>query len=366
MTTNYNQLQSITETFMKMKNKIASKNTYPEPRVSLLSTVIGIPILGVITALVFLDDDIEYFSIKFYVHIITATIITSFYWLTCRWIVIKLWKKYPWHLTPLKHILIEVPSLLLSVAVIAPLSWLALHFSGKEMDWSTIHFNITIITLLVLFLSTYHEALFFYYQWKENFNKSAVLEKENMEARYERLKNQVNPHFLFNSLNTLLSMVKANSESSEYIHKLSDFLRYSLQDEDLGIKTLSDEISMVENYFFLQKSRFGDNLQLTIEVPDKFDVYALPKLSLQMLVENAIKHNIISDEKPLQIRIYISNGEYIVVENNLQKRFEEKSTKQGLANIIKRYKFLSAKKIHVEEKKRTFRVELPLLTITTK
>jgi len=345
---------------------MTSMENYPEPRVSRLTTLIGIPILGIITTFIFLDNDIEYFSIEFYVHMVISIIITSFYWLTCRWIVIKLWKKYPWHLEPLKHILIEVPSLLLSATIITSLSWLVFYLSGEDMIWDTLKFNIAIIILLVLFLSTAHEAMFFYFQWKENFNKSAVLEKENIEARYESLKNQINPHFLFNSLNTLLSQVKENSEPSRYIHNLSDFLRYSFQDEEMGIKLLHDEINIVNNYCFLQKSRFGDNLQLTIEVPEEYKNYAIPKLSLQMLVENAIKHNIISDEKPLHIRIYINKEEYIIVENNLQKRIKEKSTKQGLANIRKRYQFLSAKEIHIEEKNSKFIVELPLLTITTK
>ncbi|RLD51052.1 MAG: hypothetical protein DRJ05_18845 [Bacteroidetes bacterium] len=348
-----------------MKSNITSNNNFLESRVSKLSTYIGIPIFGIITAFVFLDNDIAYFSIEFFAHMLISTIITSFYWLTSRWIVKKLWKKYPWHLEPLKHILIEVPALLFSAIAITSLSWLVFYFTREEMMWDTLKFNITIIILLVLFLSTYHEALFFFFQWKENFNKSAVLEKEKMEARYESLKNQVNPHFLFNSLNTLLSQVKENSETSNYIHNLSDFLRYSLQDDELGIKALNDEINIVKNYCFLQKSRFGKNLQLTMEVPAAINHFALPKLSLQMLVENAIKHNIISDEKPLYIRIYIKD-EYIVVENNLQKRFEEESTKQGLTNIRKRYKFLSAKDILIQEKNDKFTVELPLLTITTK
>ena len=345
-----------------MRSDSTSKNNFLESRISKLSTNVGIPIFGIITALIFLGNDIAYFSIEFYAHILISIIITSFYWLSSKWIVKKLWEKYPWHLEPLKHILIEVPTLLLSSGIITFLSWVIFYITGEDMIWETLKFNVTIIILLVLFLSTYHEALFFYFQWKENFNKSAVLEKENMEARYESLKNQVNPHFLFNSLNTLLSQLDEKSESSKYVHNLSDFLRYSLHNDEMGIKTLNEEIRIVENYCFLQKSRFGDNLKLSIEVPDNTKDYSLPKLSLQMLVENAIKHNIISDEKPLHIRIYLK-GEYIVVENNLQKRFEEKSTKQGLANIRKRYKFLSVKEIHILEKNNTFTVELPLLTV---
>ena len=345
-----------------MKSDITPNNNFLESRVSKLSTNIGIPLLGIITAFVFVRNDIAYFSIEFYAHAVISIILTSFYWLSSKWIVKKLWQKYPWHLEPLKHILIEVPALLISTSLITSLSWLVFYLTGEDMMWETLKFNITIIILLVLFLSTYHEALFFYFQWKENFNKSAVLEKENMESRYESLKNQVNPHFLFNSLNTLLSQVKENSETSNYIHNLSDFLRYSLQDDELGVKPLNDEIDIVKNYCFLQKSRFGNNLKLTMDIPEEISQYALPKLSLQMLVENAIKHNIVSDEKPLQIRIYL-NGEYIVVENNLQKRFEEISTKQGLTNTIKRYKFLSVKDILIQEKNDKFTVELPLLRV---
>lgn len=328
-------------------------------------TIIGIPIVGILMDLIMSPNPVDFTSANYYISVGMSIILTAMYWLTSMFIVVKLWQKYPWHLEPLKHILIEVPLLLIASAIIATLSFFGASHSGLETNINSPGLNIAILILLVFFLTTLSEAIFFYHQWKENFNKSAVLEKEKMEARYESLKNQVNPHFLFNSLNTLLSQVKENSETSKYIHNLSDFLRYSLQDDELGIKALSEEINIVWKYSSLQKSRFGNNLKLTMGLPEEIGHYSLPKLSLQMLVENAIKHNIISDEKPLHIRIYIK-GEYIVVENNLQKRFEEKSTKQGLANIRKRYTFLSAKEIRIQEKNNTFTVEMPLLTITTK
>jgi sensor histidine kinase YesM len=328
-------------------------------------TIIGIPVVGILMDVIMSPKPVDLSNPNYYINVGMSITVTAMYWFTSMFIVVKLWQKYPWHLEPLKHILIEVPLLLIASAVIAFVSYYAASHSGFEPRMESSGLQIAVIILLVFFLTTLSEAIFFYYQWKENFNKSAILEKENMEARYESLKNQVNPHFLFNSLNTLLSQLDEKSESSKYVHNLSDFLRYSLQNDEMGIKTLGEEISIVNNYCFLQKSRFGDNLKLSVEVPDETKDYTIPKLSLQMLVENAIKHNIISDEKPLHIRIYI-NGDYIVVENNLQKRYEEGSTKQGLANIRKRYKFLSAKDILVQENNNKFTVELPMLKIKYK
>ncbi|NOX46234.1 MAG: hypothetical protein GXO89_04570 [Chlorobi bacterium] len=350
---------------MKNENSNYNPKSFSGKKALSWYTIVGIPIVGIIMDFLMNPNPVDFSSAGYYINVGISILITAVYWLTSMFIVVKLWQKYPWHLEPLKHILLEVPLLLVASAIIESLAYLGASHSGLETHTESPGMQIAVLVLLVFFLTTLSEAVFFYYQWKENFDKSAVLEKENMEARYESLKNQVNPHFLFNSLNTLLSQLDEKSESSKYVHNLSDFLRYSLHNDEMGIKTLKEEIDIVNNYCFLQKSRFGDNLKLKIEIPKESHKLALPKLSLQMLVENAIKHNIISDEKPLHIMIYM-NGDYIVVENNLQKRFEEKSTKQGLANIRKRYKFLSVKEIHIQEKNNIFTVELPLLKINNK
>jgi len=214
---------------------------------------------------------------------------------------------------------------------------------------------------LVFFLVSYHEAMFFYHQWKENFNKSLVLEKANIKAEYDALKSQVNPHFLFNSLNTLITYVEDNEDATKYIHNLSDFLRYSLDERIIGTKLLKDELGMVKKYIFLQKSRYGDNLLVDIQIPGEYYRNKLPSLSLQMLVENAIKHNIISKSHPLTVKIFIEDSKYIVVENNSQKRQDAISTRQGLNNLINRYSFLSEKKVIITEENGKFIVKLPLI-----
>ena len=288
---------------------------------------------------------------------------TAIFWFSCMVVVKFLWRKYPWHIKPVQHIVFELPLILfISIGLMYLVSFMY-SCTGELIEPDDFIVNVTVVTLLSLFLTTFHEAMYFYYQWKYNFNKSAVLEKDNVIAKYETLKNQINPHFIFNSLNTLLTFVEENKTAANYIQNLSDFLRYTLKNKDSEIKLLRDEIKIVEKYYFLQKSRFGKNLNIEIDVDEKYYHYSLPPLSLQILVENAIKHNIISVKKPLTIKIFIKDDKFIVVENKLQRKMDVDSTNTGLLNIKSRYKFLSTESVYINDKNDKFTVELPLLIV---
>lgn len=325
--------------------------------------LIGIPIIGIILTFPMSLGQYSLFSVEHFIDMVISSMVTGILWFSCMSVVKILWKKYPWHLKPALHLGIEVPLIIAISIGLMTLMAFAYSFTGRVIENDTFVINVTLITILSLFLTTFHEALFFYYQWKYNFNKSAVLEKDNVIAQYETLKNQTNPHFLFNSLNTLLTFVEDNKVASSYIQNLSDFLRYTLKSKDSEIKLLRNEIKIVEKYFFLQKSRFGKNLNINIQVPEKYYHYSLPPLSLQILVENAIKHNIISTQKPLNINIFIKNEKFIVVEHNLQRKMDVDSTNTGLLNIKTRYKFLSTESVHISNKNNKFTVELPLLIV---
>lgn len=188
------------------------------------------------------------------------------------------------------------------------------------------------------------------------------MEKDNIEAKYETLKSQINPHFLFNSLNSLSLIVDENEEATDYLQNLSEFLRYVLKSRDRELVLVRDEIYILKKYFNLQKSRFRENLVVDFNVDEKYYHYSLPPLVLQMLVENCIKHNVISKDKPLTIKV-LANNHYIVVENNLQKKVTEISTKQGLRNISERFAFFTNKEVLIEEKRDAFTVKVPLLTV---
>ncbi len=185
------------------------------------------------------------------------------------------------------------------------------------------------------------------------------LKTEIIKLEYEALKNQVNPHFLFNSLNTLTSLVAENDDAVKFIKNLSDVYRFVLDQKDKEIVSLDSEIQFVKSYLYLHKIRFGNNLELDIHI-QSLNRMVVP-LSVQMLVENSIKHNIISEDGPLKIQIY-EEPDYLVVENNLQlKSTVANSSKIGLKNIQSRYAYLTDKTFVVDAQPDRFIVKVPLL-----
>jgi LytS/YehU family sensor histidine kinase len=191
--------------------------------------------------------------------------------------------------------------------------------------------------------------------------RTQALEKANLEARYDTLRNQVNPHFLFNSLNTLLMLVNDNPVATRYVESVSEIMRYMLKSGDKEAALLRDELKIAHDYIYIQQSRFGDKLKVEFDVPEKYFHYAVPPLALQMLLENAIKHNVVSKEDPLWIKIYVDENRYIVIENTLKEKIDrEPSTGVGLENIMNRYIHLTGKNIVVKQEREKFIVMLPL------
>jgi len=325
-----------------------------------------IPVVGLLIALIYGTSRTElpvYSNIFFALH---SILVTAGIWMGCYAIVTFLWRKYPWERHPVKHIVIEVFAILGWIIVFG----YSIHSIEKAChilpDSADINSNASIdifLTILItFFITSIHEAVFFYQQWKINFSKSARLEKDNIEAKYETLKSQINPHFLFNSLNSLTLIVDENEEAVNYIQNLSEFLRYVLKSRDRELVLVRDEVKILNKYFSLQKSRFRDNLIIEVDIDEKYYHYSLPPLVLQMLVENCIKHNIIAKDKKLTINVKAAK-DFISVENNLQKKTEIASTKQGLKNIIDRLKFFTSREVKIEENAMVFRVEIPLLTV---
>ena len=204
--------------------------------------------------------------------------------------------------------------------------------------------------------------IYAYQRYREKrINLRAAMERERIESQYEVLKAQINPHFLFNSFNTLASIVEEDAELAvEYIEKLSDYYRSIIQFRNQKLIPLEDEMVLIDDFTYLLKKRFGKNLIVQKDVNDT-DFY-IPPLTLQMLVENAVKHNVISRQKPLTISIRSKNDAYLVVENNLQpKKTHEPSTKFGLQNIKTRFKLLSKDEVIILETDDTFSVSIPLI-----
>jgi hypothetical protein len=226
-------------------------------------------------------------------------------------------------------------------------------------DVSAKAFITTVLSLIVFYFNI---TTLISNNWIKSIEKNEELKRENLLAKYEALKNQVNPHFLFNSLNTLSGVVEQKPElATGFIKKLSDIYRYVLDQNDKELVFLHDEMKFVEDYIFLSKMRFGKGLIFNSYIKDNLHLQVVP-LGIQMLVENAIKYNIISDELSLKIEMKIEN-DFVIVTNNLQKKKTIQSGKEplGLENLKKRYAYLSGTPMEVIESDGKFIVKLPII-----
>jgi LytS/YehU family sensor histidine kinase len=207
-----------------------------------------------------------------------------------------------------------------------------------------------------------YETVYFMDQLRQSVEEKEMLKRESLYAQLNALKTQVNPHFLFNNLNTLSSIIPENPKQAvDFVQQLSKVYRHILELKDEQSISLQTELDMLKAYGFLLKTRFGDNLEINIDVPEEKLQKQIVPLSLQLLMENAIKHNIVSASKPLKIDVYALNGN-IVVTNNLQVKNQlNESTGIGLENIQNRYKLLSDKQVEVKETKTEFTVSIPLI-----
>lgn len=217
-----------------------------------------------------------------------------------------------------------------------------------------------IITFVVtLALHTFH----FYKAYQENRLKEQKIIAGTASAKFESLKNQIDPHFLFNSLNVLSSLIEENPDNAQrFTTSLSKIYRYVLEQKDKELVTIQEELNFAKTYMNLLKMRFENSI--TFELPENFE-YSEAKvvpLSLQLLLENTIKHNVVSEQKPLHIKIFIKDN-YLIVQNDLQKKEVLQDRKGvGLQNIISRYAILTNRKVLIESTEKTFAVHLPILT----
>jgi len=221
--------------------------------------------------------------------------------------------------------------------------------------------------IVLIMLTAIIYARSFFREWLDQAIQSEKLKKEAIALQYQVMQNQVNPHFLFNSLNTLGSLIDIDPQKAkEFTRELSMFYRELLYFKDKELVPLTDEMRFVEKYIYLQKIRFGNNFNVSIRINDDRGFEVIP-MSIQMMIENAVKHNIISKEKPLNIIIGQKDDSSLYVENNLQLRKNVSGSNHiGLNNLTERYRFLSGKEIMVDRTEETFRVTLPLIHIRLK
>lgn len=226
------------------------------------------------------------------------------------------------------------------------------------------YFLYSVFSMLVtLLVSSVYAVSEFVKQWKSSELKAEQMKQQVLRSEYESLKNQVNPHFLFNSLNTLSALIPENpAKATDFVQKLSRVFRYALQHSDSATIELGNELDVVNAFLFLQKTRFGDNLRFHIDVPQAFHHRQIITQGLLTLVENAVKHNEASAENPLAISIEMIGNDYVSVRNTLQrKKMMQPSTGIGLPNVVSRCGALTERPVVITEHEKEFEVKIPLI-----
>jgi len=333
-----------------------------------LLMMIGIPLFSFIVPIVFMGcrfDRPPYFTWERFLSVIC---ITTVIWLGNRYIMIYSRKKYPQFKEVRKRLFFQ-SGLMLVFTLVANI------VLGQVFDKvfnregflsladKLIHSNSAALFCTIMVIAVY-ESIYFMHQLKHSVEETEQLKRESISAELNALKTQVNPHFLFNNLNTLASLIPEDPKLAvDFVQQLSKVYRHILEVRDEQAILLREELDVMRAYAFLLQTRFGNNLEVDIDVPkEKLDKKIVP-LSLQILMENAVKHNIVSSDKPLKISVAAANGK-LVVSNNLQKKNQvNESTGIGLDNIRNRYRLFGNGEVEVKENGSSFIVSIPLLEI---
>lgn len=240
---------------------------------------------------------------------------------------------------------------------------LLMHSYSVQENITPLKLNLMYAWLVNLLFHLINTIVFYFQEYKTTRIEAEELKRISAQAELQLVKSQINPHFLFNNLNVLSALVmKDNTEANRFIEEFSKVYRYILTNHDKEMVPLKTELDYIKPYIFLLEKRFGEGLLVTMDIPAYYLDHFIIPASLQMLIENAIKHNIVSKSKPLLINIHANGKKAIVVSNNLQpKQLVEKSTEFGLQNIVKRYELVSNKKVMIEKNSSSFTVSIPLL-----
>ncbi len=222
-------------------------------------------------------------------------------------------------------------------------------------------FVILDFSFLAIF-TTFYEGELFFHKWRTAIAETEQLEKLTLESQFRSLQSQLNPHFLFNSFNVLSSLIAENPRRAEdFVDELSNVYRYLMRSNEQELATVGEELRFIRSFFHLLQTRHGAGIALKIDVASKISPKKVPALALQVLVENAVKHNEISPEKPLLMEIFEKNDR-LIVRNNVQiKKTKAMSNHVGLSNLEERYHLLKVKGFEVRADERVFEVVLPLI-----
>ncbi|SMO46074.1 Histidine kinase [Saccharicrinis carchari] len=272
-------------------------------------------------------------------------------------------KKYPWHTHTLRRIIMLVSFTAIWFTGIGFFSHLVKPAVEQNLIIPPSMYNASVV--MTLLFVTIYIILLFAYNYHQSLSEALLenerLKQEKITQDYQSLQDQLNPHFLFNNLNTLMAIIRHDKDAAiRFTSNFSDVYRYVLQSNKRNSVSLKEELRFIESYWALHKERLGEGLIVEADIDKRLLDWHLPPLSLQLLVENAVKHNVATKLSPLTIRVYTKNNK-LVVSNNLNVKNTTYSTKTGCENLKKRYAFLTDEKVVIDKRENEFKVQLPLI-----
>lgn len=323
--------------------------------------LIGVPLISIIMHFTFsfLEGDLHKSHAE---GLFTSFLFTLTYWEGIRQIWCYLQKRFS-HYSQTKE---RLTKLVVSVLIYGVFATVLIHYLteilfGVQCTVPLMvqgYFIGLVPTILVLMV---YETVYFFESWKNKVKESEAISRTQLVNQLEALKAQLDPHFLFNSLNILSSLIDDNEPAQQYLSRLSDVYRYVLLSKNRTTVSLREEMEFVNAFLYLAKVRFQAGLEIETHISDGSWNRTVAPLSIQLLVENALKHNVITREQPLHITIREKDG-YVWVSNPIHKKVHlESSTKVGLNNILEQYKLLSELPVHIVRDPLRFEVALPLL-----
>lgn len=315
----------------------------------------------------FNDADVITLVIDVFIYLVFGWIITECSLLVSHWLD----KKLPWQDSPKRRFAIQLVLQSIAVILVFMLVMFLLELTTPEserdddFDWVDLRQFFFMGILLSFIITAIYTGDYLIRKWRDSVMEAAAFKQVALQAELQSLKAQLDPHFMFNNFSTLANLiVEGPDDALAFLHRLSQVYRYMINNLEKDVISLKEELDFIEAYIYLIRIRFGDNLHISMAIPDVYKTWGIAPASLQLLVENAVKHNIAAKTQPLYITIGITDHFMLEVKNNLQRiTAPTPSTKMGLQNIRQRYRLLTGKEPVITETADTFSVQVPLIEL---